>query len=794
MTGRASQPIDNRLDFLRIMGMTVIVVMRMIMRMIVMVQSVVVFCEFSHVKKLPFIVTIYERIITDLHHFEKQIPPRGLPKRAKAGYHEAVRARNLSWHNCYVWGKIEPMTSQKISNELIENAAQKEAIRTIEGPLLIVSCPGSGKTTTLIRRIHEMIETGISPNRILMVTFTNAAAVDMQRKYQSMYRRNPGITFQTIHSLCFNLLRAEKRYDRGDLMTAQESRHFFLEKLKQYHWVSDPWELSKALMTEISAIRNNYINISAYTPVSCSNPAFTELYRSYADFKAQRHRIDFDDMLFECKSMLEYNAEILRKWQQVFQYIQCDEYQDTNLVQRDILYMLAGENGNLCVVGDDDQSIYEFRGADPSIMLHFKEDYPSAKVVMMGTNYRSALTIVQTAERLIEHNANRFQKQFVSERGEHQIYGNVIYLRCKSRKDEIDSMIKTIRELHEMGHPYREMAVLFRTNKQAQLPVMELSAAEIPYYSTEAIQSIYDGWIFGDLRAYASLALGIGSEDDIMRVLNHPMRYLRENSFRGAEFSYRGFRKAIEYLKYDEYWKYKAADEKIRDWMDALGPGALRWSDPPKKLFDSLIGYRSIHYDEYLANYAKFRNTDPKEFHDEIDELKTEALRFGTIREWFDYADDYERKLEADRQKNDQNGVTLTTMHKSKGLEWKTVFVIDVNRDLVPYEQNDDSPTDFEEERRLFYVSMTRAKDNLYLINSSKDESMFLKELQPEENGWSEADNAALVGKQVRHKSFGNGKILGIEKETIVIDFGGTPRRFLYPGAFEKGFLSFIDG
>ncbi len=686
------------------------------------------------------------------------------------------------------------MMNQNVRTDFIRNEAQEEAIHTIDGPLLIVSCPGSGKTTTLIRRIHGMIESGIAPNRILMVTFTNAAALDMQKKYQSMYQRNPGITFQTIHSLCFNLLRSERRYESNDLMTAQESRHFFLEKLKHYHWVNDPWEMSQSLMTEISAIRNNYVNLSAYTPVSCSNPAFSNLYTAYAEYKAERHKIDFDDMLFECKSMLEYNEEILRKWQNIFRYIQCDEYQDTNLVQRDILYMLAGKDGNLCVVGDDDQSIYRFRGADPSIMLHFKEDFPTAKVVMMGTNYRSALTIVQTAERLIDHNDQRFEKKFISERGSHNIYGNVIYLRCKSRKDEMDVLVKTIKELKDAGQSYRDMAVLFRTNKQAQLPVMELSAAEIPYYSTENVQSIYDGWIFGDIKAYANLSMGSGSGDEVLRVLNHPMRYLREGAFQGVEFSYRGFRRAIEYLKNGEYWKYKAADEKIRDWMDALGPGALKPSDPPKKLFDGLIGYRSVHYDEYLADYAKFRNTDPKEFNDEIDELKSEASRFGTIEEWFAYAEDYKRKLSEEKRKNDRSGVTLTTMHKSKGLEWKSVFVIDVNKDTVPFEQGEDSVTDFEEERRLFYVSMTRAKDNLYLINSSKEESLFMKELQPEDEKWDPKGSDALIGKTVHHKSFGNGRILSIEKQVLTVDFGGTPRRFLYPDSFERGFLSFVDG
>lgn len=622
------------------------------------------------------------------------------------------------------------MESNQKNENFKPNSAQEEAIRTVNGPLLIVSCPGSGKTTTLIRRIHHLLQSGVKPGNILMVTFTNAAAKDMQKKYYSLYGRNPGVIFQTIHSLCFNILRSEKRFDTGDLMKAQESRNFFLDRLRKYRWVSDPWELSKALMTEISSIRNNDIPISGYVPVSCSNPAFRNLYEQYAKYKSQRHKIDFDDMLSECRDLLKFSPSVLAKWQKVFSYIQCDEYQDTNALQRDILYLLAGEKKNLCVVGDDDQSIYGFRGANPSIMLDFPKDMKNAKTVVMGTNYRSAQTIVETADRLIQYNKKRYAKQFISERGKQGLYGTVIYQRYHTRKDEIAGVIHLIRDAHVKGIPYSDMAILFRTNAQAQLPVMELSSAELPFYSTENVQSIYDGWIFGDIRSYARLSFGTGTTDDVLRVLNHPMRYLSEKPFQNAEFSYWGFRRAISYLRNDEYWKYKSADEKIRDWMDYLGPGCIKETDPPKKLFDALTGYRSIHYEEYLDNYAKFRNTDPAEFVNILDELREESQKFETIAEWFSYADDYKRKLREDQKKNDRSGVTITTMHKAKGLEWNTVFVIDLNNNIIPYEQKGQS-TDFEEERRLLYVAVTRAKDHLYLMNSSRNESVFFRELKP---------------------------------------------------------------
>lgn len=675
----------------------------------------------------------------------------------------------------------------------ITNRAQEEAIRSTNGPLLLVSCPGAGKTTTLIRRIHYLLQMGVEPGSILMVTFTNAAARDMQEKFKTMYGYNPGVVFQTIHSLCFNLLRSEGRFDTGDILKSSDQRNFFLDRMRRYSWISDPWELSKDVITEISALRNSGIALKDYVPTSCSKAAFSDLYYAYAEYKSQRHKIDFDDMLSECRDLLTHSPQILKKWQGTFRYIQCDEYQDTNMLQRDILYLLAGKNGNLCVVGDDDQSIYGFRGADPSIMMNFPKDMDRARTIVMGTNYRSALTIVQTAEKLIRFNQERFDKDFVSERGKRQIFGTVIYQRYHTRRDEIAGIIRLMKEKHEEGIAYSDIAILFRTNQQAQLPVVELANADLPFYTTETVQSIYDGWIFGDIRSYARLALGEGGRDDILRVLNHPGRYLREAEFRNADFSYRGFRRAISYLKQDEYWKYEAADDKIRDWIDALGPGSLKISDPTEKLFEGLLGRRSVHYDQYLADYAKFRNTDPQEFAEILDQLREEAKRFEDIGAWFSYADDYQRKLAEDRRKNDRSGVTLTTMHKAKGLEWNTVFIIDVNKDLVPYEQKGQT-ADIEEERRLFYVAMTRAKDHLYILNSSRQESLFFKEIQPDQ-GQEKGERAPdqFIGRKVRHRRFGTGRVAEATPGRIAVDFSIGRKRFLYPDAFRQGCLTFTD-
>jgi DNA helicase-2/ATP-dependent DNA helicase PcrA len=522
--------------------------------------------------------------------------------------------------------------------KFLENKAQSLAVEATEGPVLLISCPGSGKTTTLIRRIHRILKNGAVPGSILMVTFTNAASRDMQKRYFELYGKNPGITFQTIHSLAFNILRAEGRYDRDSLLSVQGEREFFLHLLRKNRWISDPFELSQAVMTEISGLRNNDTPLKGYQPLSCSRDVFEQLYYAYARFKEDRRRIDFDDILFEARRLLSVNRDALEKWQRRFRYILCDEYQDTNVIQKDILTLLASQDRNLCVVGDDDQSIYAFRGARPDIMLAFPGEFPGANVIKMGDNYRSALTIVQTADRLIRHNRKRFSKECRSVRGQNGAIGSVTYLRYPSRQKEAEGLIRLIRKLTEAGTELKDMAVLFRTNRQIRLIQGNLERSGIPSRSTEAIRNLYDGWIFRDIVSYARLAFGDGSKDDMLRVLNHPARYLKEEAFAGADFSYRGMRRAIAYLKADAYWKYQAADDALRDWIDLLGPGSLTEDDPPAKLFELLTGPRSIRYQEYLDDYASFRNTDPDEFYEELDELKADALMFRSLRDWFRHA------------------------------------------------------------------------------------------------------------------------------------------------------------
>ena len=672
------------------------------------------------------------------------------------------------------------------------NKAQEEAIHTIHGPVILISCPGSGKTTTLIRRIHYMIEMGVDPSHILMVTFTKASAEEMKHRYQKMFGENGSqITFCTIHSMCLDILKREGIYTYEDIMSEHEKFEFLTGVLKYMPGVEDAWELAKDLISDFSRLKNSYIDPDSYEPESCEKRIFLPCFNQYESYRKELGKIDYEDMMLECKRLLEENPDILKKWQTKYQYIQCDEYQDTNLVQKDILYLLAGKNANLCVVGDDDQSIYRFRGARPSIMFAFRNDFDQCKIINMSTNYRSAQAIVDASDILIKENKSRFEKAFISDRGENGATGEFHYLYHENKNDEMKQMIALIKDAKKRGIPYNQIAILFRTNKQAQFPMSELLDHDIPFVSTEKITSIYNSWIFNLIRTYIRLSIGKGSNKDILYVLNRPTRYLKPSMFKEANYTMESLYQCASYLKAEAEWKYKKARESISEWMNAFGPGKMSLESSPKELF---VRLQIVGIKKYIDDYAKLRKTDPEEYLRVYQTLFQDACKFDTIREWYAYGVKYIKRIEALNQAKDNEGVQLTTMHKSKGREWSVVFVIDVNEDIVPHKGSSSSPEGIEEERRLLYVAMTRAKDELYVM-ASGIESPFIASLMEKIRNIKIRTKYPIPneGTLMMHKTYGMGIVEGVEEGKLFLDFAGTMRKFVYPDVMEKGQLSYVS-
>lgn len=630
--------------------------------------------------------------------------------------------------------------------EFHENTAQTEAILTINGPVCIIACPGSGKSTTMIRRAHQMVtQAQIPASRILMTTFSNMAARDMQDKYEKMFGENPGILFVTLHSLSFNILRKAGLYDTNDIIKETDKLEMLFQYLKHQERVDNAWELAAKVETDITVVKSNKIELSQYSPESINKESFIRIYEAYEEWKQERHGLDFDDMLLYAYDALCNRLEVLGYWQDRFTHFVCDEYQDTNYVQRDILYLLAGKTRNLCVVGDDDQSIYRFRGARSEIMLGFGRDFPDCKFIRMGTNYRSGKKIVGFSDTLISRNKTRFEKEFVSWRGEKGFDGTVTYIKSESRDEEFKKILKTVQDTHARGIPYKDMAILIRTNEQADKPVEVFARNDIPLYCTETIKSKYEGFIFLDLKSYVLLSAGLGNNNDLTRILNHPTRYFKEGYFRNAEYSQRGLMQAASYIPKSPEWRYSAAMGRIRDWMTYFGPGVIKMSDPPKKAFQNLL---RLGYNAYIHSYAEYRNLDEGELMAQMKTLKEESEKFGTLKEWFQYAEEDVYTIQQRNKKKDRNGVCITTFHKSKGKEWPVVFVVDVVKDLVPFKKAV-LPEEIEEERRCFYVACTRAKDDLYITTGGKEESSFMARMK---------------------RALGTAECKGLEPEKMVFD------------------------
>lgn len=594
---------------------------------------------------------------------------------------------------------------------LKKNIAQEKAIQTVNGQMILVACPGSGKTTTLLRRINYMVtERNINPLNILMITFTKAAADEMNKRYAKMFGRNPGVTFCTIHSFCLAIIRkfSLKKYS---ILSEFEKYTFFRDKIRYNGSIADKDAFISDMILDISILKNNMLSVSEYSPECTVNKdLFVGLYTDYEEYKEKKGKIDYDDMLLIAKDILLNNTMALQWLRDRYQYIQVDEYQDTNYLQKEIIYQVAGKTGNLAVVGDDDQSIYAFRGARPEIMLDFTKDFPHATRIDMSTNYRSLQTIIHDADTLIRENQVRFVKDFV---GFRENDGCVVYKNYKDDIVQVDAIIKDIQEMIKKGEDPNDIAILYRINKESVPFAEKFMAKGIQFQCNEVLLSKYDHWVFQDILAYREVATGNDLDGVFFRkILNHPNRYFFGKAFSDVKPDINMLLTSIMKQKKKQQWQI----DKAIDSAYELFRGLRFLKDANPEEFLSCM-WNVIGYKDFIREYAKSRNMEPKELKEIWDDLSKEAKTYETWEKWDKAIEAYRIKLaEANRTKG---GITLSTMHRSKGLEWKNVFIIDCVEGIYPFEKAV-KPEQIEEERRLFYVAMTRAKDNLYLTSYDK--------------------------------------------------------------------------
>lgn len=662
------------------------------------------------------------------------------------------------------------------------NEAQEQAIRHIDGPCLVLAGPGSGKTAVITDRTRYLIEeAGIHPANILVVTFTKAAAMEMQERFRTkMQGANVPCTFGTFHSIFFWILRRAYGYTGNQIVSEEEKRKILTELVQKMELeYEDEEEFIQNLIGEITLVKSEYMPIEHYYSTTCGEAEFRQLYQSYQERIQSEGKLDFDDMLVYTYELLKERSDICRQWQEKFQYILIDEFQDINHIQYEIVRMLSGDRKNLFVVGDDDQSIYRFRGARPEIMLGFTKDYPEAEVILLNVNYRSSREIVEGSLRMIANNTKRYDKEI---RSEQPYVAPICIHELKSPAEEAQDIRKQIQIYHDRGIPYREMAVIFRTNMDPRRTVNALMEYNLPFRMRDHLPNCYEHWIAKQILAYIRIAIGSKERVDYLQIWNRPKRYLRREWLQEGPVD---LDRILEQVQ-DKAWAVEAI-QKLNSDLNRLR----------KMAPFAAINYirKGIGYDQYLEEYAKIRKMKTEELMDILDEIQSMAEPYRDYESWFLHIEEYGKELEEQRKqqvdfRKDQDAVTLSTMHSAKGLEYQVVFILQANEGITPYKKAV-KPDEIEEERRMFYVAVTRAKTYLHIYvlkeryNKPLSPSRFVNEIR--------FDRSKLaVGETVRHRSFGEGTITYLDRKKIGIYFqkSGETRILSLEFVLEQGLLS----
>ena len=586
---------------------------------------------------------------------------------------------------------------------------------------MVLAGPGSGKTSVIVERTAYMTGEGKIPSSsVLVVTFSRAAAVEMKERFLKFTgQSSTRVTFGTFHGVFYGILKQAYNLTSANILSEEEKNGILRELALNFGGeLASEGDFTEEIAKEISMVKGNRISLEHYYSSCCPDEVFRQIYGAYGNMLRERRKLDFDDMLLSCYELFDKRKDILRAWQQKFRYILVDEFQDINQLQYDIVRLLAEPENNLFIVGDDDQSIYHFRGARPEIMLNFTKDYPGAEKVVLDVNYRCSKRILDSAMKVIGRNKTRFQKELSTPNQE----GEPVRL-CEyaNPREEYLSVTAELRKRLEQGENLENTAVLLRTNQEAEGLIAAFMERQIPFTMKEKLPNLFQHWICRNLLAYMRFAQGERSRKLFLEIMNRPNRYIsRDAVVSGREISFEQLR--------DFY--------KDKDWMC----DRLTTMETHLRILKGLPPYAAINfirkgmgYEEYLQEYALYRKIKPEELGEILDRLSESAKGMNTLKEWEEYIEDYTRKLEEQAGKQKKEGVQILTLHGAKGLEFDQVYILNVNEGSIPYRKAVLAPA-VEEERRLFYVGMTRARKFLTLCyvkkqyEKEREPSRFLKE------------------------------------------------------------------
>ena len=638
------------------------------------------------------------------------------------------------------------------------NEPQRAAVLQKEGPIIVIAGAGSGKTRVLTYRIANLMREGVDAFHILALTFTNKAANEMKKRITELVgNEGKNLWMGTFHSVFAKLLRVEADklgYPQNfTIYDTQDSQRLVSAIIKEKDLDKDVYKY-KQIHQRISSLKNNLITVRAYfsnpelieIDAVRRQPRFGEIYQEYVDRCFKAGAMDFDDLLLRTNELLNVYPDVLAKYQNRFQYILVDEYQDTNHSQYLIVKALADRFQNICVVGDDAQSIYAFRGANINNILNFRSDYPNAKEYKLEQNYRSTKNIVEAANSVIEYNKVRLDKVVFTE---NELGEPIKVHRSATDADEGRFVAGSIFE-NKMQHqlPNGDFAVLYRTNSQSRAIEDALRKRDIPYRIYGGL-SFYQRKEVKDMLAYLRLLVNPNDEEALMRVINFPARGIGDTTMEKLTLAANQYKKSVFEVMYNlnnlpDLHINKTTKQKLSDFVLMI----LNLQVLSKELDAYEIAERVVKRTGLLQEYKKDATPEGIAKIENIEELLNGMKDFvkgqedvadskGSLTE---YLEDVSLATDMDKDIGDDDRVALMTIHLSKGLEFPYVYIVGMEEDLFPSAKSIQTREELEEERRLFYVALTRAEKQAYLtyaeqryrFGSSQDTepSRFIEEIK----------------------------------------------------------------
>ena len=576
--------------------------------------------------------------------------------------------------------------------------AQKRAIESKARAVLVVAGPGSGKTTVLTERLVYLLKNGAEAKSCLLLSFTRASSKEMALRFAKRGIAGDSPHFSTIHALCLSLLREVRGIEREGLVNLYE----------KMDWLSAYFLEKGIAREEVEELLLNYGNqISYFKSITEEermhflreekNEDFLPLFQYYEKMRKLRGKLDFEDLLIEVLLELQKNTRIADSWKSRFSYILVDEFQDLSLIQYAILKALSEKGASLFVVGDEDQSIYGFRGASPDILFRFAGDFPDCERIFLADNFRSKEEIVLLSRRLIGKNKKRFQKPLTGRRGRG---GKAKYFLLETGVEEAVLLAEHVESLLREGCPPEEIAVLCRSKMQITPLLPGFMERGIPIVVVEELSNVFQHFIGKDILAYLRLAKNKESSQELVQILSKPYRGLRREKILHKDSGLSDLKRAAKTRKERE------ETEKLEKHLEALS------KLNPKEAV--LFIRKEIGYEKYLEDFAKKKNKDFTEWWESLEEITAMSEGYPDLDAFFRFVTEFNRRALERRKPEEEKGIRFMTYHSAKGLEFDEVFLPDCIEGIIP-DGRAKKPEEIEEERRIFYVALTRARKGIHI-------------------------------------------------------------------------------